>query len=110
MFSKFRFCLRLLLWIIWLTACAPAPTLLSSTSTPPQPTPSQTQPAVTLPAIDSPTQLVPIGSVRAFPGPEHYAGDILTFGIQAPPGFDESVTLYMALDDGKPTQATETFY
>jgi hypothetical protein len=67
-------------------------------------------PAVTLPVIDSTTQLVPIGTVRAFPGPKHYAGDILTFGIQALPSFDESVPVYMALDDRKPTQALETFY
>ena len=66
--------------------------------------------AGTLTAIDSTTQLVPIGTVRAFPGPRHYAGEILTFGIQAPPSFDESVPIYMALDDNKPTQALETFY
>jgi len=48
--------------------------------------------------------------VRAFPGPEHYAGDILTFGIQAPSGFDESVAVYMTLDGMKPTQALDTFY
>src|SRR5687768_12496623 len=67
-------------------------------------------PAVTRPVIDSTTQLVPIGPVRAFPGPKHYAGDILTFGIQAPLGFDESVPVYMALDNNKATQALETFY
>lgn len=78
------------------------PPVLANLSTP--------LPEVTFPAIDNTTQLVPIGNVRAFPGPEHYAGDILTFGIQAPPGFDESVKVYMALDDGKPTETLETFY
>jgi hypothetical protein len=67
-------------------------------------------PELNVPEIDNTTQLVPIGAVRAFPGPEHYAGDILTFGIQAPPSFDESNPIYMALDDRKPTQALETFW
>jgi hypothetical protein len=31
--------------------------------------------------VDPDTHLVPAGVVRAYPGPEHYAGDILTFEI-----------------------------
>ena len=50
------------------------------------------------------------GTVRAFPGPEHYAGDILTFAIQATGDFDESVMVSVAIDDQKPREAPGTFY
>ena len=41
------------------------------------------QPATQAPSapVDPNTHLVPAGAVRAYPGPEHYAGDILTLEI-----------------------------
>lgn len=48
-------------------------------------------------------QLVPAGAVRAYPGPEHYAGDILTFEIQVDnqtPATGAPATL--TLDDNEP--------
>src|SRR5215207_5131500 len=67
-------------------------------------------PGGTLPTIDSTTQLVPIGPVRAFPGPEHYAGDVLSFAIKVPAGFDGSLPIYMALDHGQPIIVPESVY
>lgn len=69
-------------------------------------------PNVTLAAFDNPTQLVPLGNVRAFPGPQHYAGDGLTFEIQSAGNFQDTFTVSMALDNGEPTnvQATLTPY
>ena len=61
-----------------------------------------------LPAIDQTNQLVPAGPVRAFPGPEHYAGDVLTFEIQTASSFDETFTVSMALDNREPTGVTAT--
>ena len=55
------------------------------------------------------TQLVPAGAVRAYPGPDHYAGDILTFEIQTSNEFDETFPVSMSLDDREPTEAQATF-
>ncbi|MDQ2691945.1 MAG: hypothetical protein M3Y68_07945 [Chloroflexota bacterium] len=60
------------------------------------------------PAFDSMTQLVPAGNVRAFPGPVHYAGDVLTFEIQSTGSFDETFTVSMALDNQTPRQVSAT--
>jgi len=72
---------------------------------------STPRPDVNLPAIDNRTQLAPIGNVHAFPGPEHYAGDVLTFEIQSSGNFnnDETLTVSMALDDRTPTTIPATF-
>jgi hypothetical protein len=66
-------------------------------------------PEIIFPAIDNNTQLVPIGNVHAFPGPEHYSGDILTFEIQTSNSFDETLTVSMALDNRKPVSIPATF-
>ena len=77
---------------------------------PPEPANLSTpRPAANLPTIDNTTQLVPIGAVHAFPGPKHYAGDVLTFEIQTSSSFDEPLTVSMALDDGKPVSIPATF-
>jgi hypothetical protein len=84
---------------------------LASMSTP---VPETTQPLPTAASpvenADNPLQLQPAGKVRAFPGPEHYAGDILTFGIQAAGNFDESVKVSIALDDQKLRAAPGAYY
>ena len=56
------------------------------------------------------SQLIPAGDVYAYPGPEHYAGDVLTFAIPsddyAPEGeFPVSITL----DDGQPREVAATW-
>lgn len=113
MFSKFRVYTSLILLSFLLPSCAPA--FPSPTSTPVQPI--NTAPVLT--ATESPTQipipeeelhLEPVGDMWAFPGPEHYEGDVLTFAIRAPADFDQSVPVSMALDGRKPTAVLETFY
>lgn len=66
-------------------------------------------PGVTIPAIDNTTQLIHLGNVHAFPGPDHYAGDVLTFEIQSNSSFEDMFTVSMALDSGEPTKVTATF-
>lgn len=54
-------------------------------------------------------QLVPAGIVRAYPGPEHYAGDVLTFEIANEGVFgDATIDVIMTLDSGPPTQISAT--
>jgi hypothetical protein len=50
--------------------------------------------------------------VRAYPGPEHYAGDVLSFEIQTENNFDESFTVLMKLDDlpARDVPATYSFF
>ncbi len=56
---------------------------------------------------DPDRQLIPAEAVRAYPGPEHYAGDVLTFEIQLNGDFSEtSDTVTMTLDDGPATLIT----
>ena len=77
---------------------------------PPEPSSLSTQPPeIIFPALDNNTQLVPIGNVHAFPGPEHYSGDILTFEIQTSSSFDEAFTVSMALDEREPVSIPATF-
>jgi hypothetical protein len=75
------------------------------------PLPETTQaPQVSSPAAaDDDTQLIPAGAVRAYPGPEHYAGDLLTFEIQTSENFDETFSVSMSLDDMEPTEVQATF-
>jgi hypothetical protein len=75
-------------------------------SPPVEATPSQ-QVASTLPKNDV-AQLLPVGTVRAFPGPEHYAGDVLTFEIQTDGSFDETVAVSMTLDNKGTTEVSAT--
>ena len=47
------------------------------------------------------THLIPAGVVRAYPGPAHYEGDVLTFEIQNPdgiPGAEQKATLQVDQD------------
>lgn len=64
---------------------------------------------VNTPAPSAIDQLVPAGIVRAYPGPKHYAGDVLTFEI-ANDGFfgDATVDVAMTVDNGSPTQISAT--
>jgi len=53
--------------------------------------------------------LEPAGTIRAYPGPEHYAGDVLTFEIPNDGSFgDETVTVSMTLDDQEPKEVSAT--
>jgi hypothetical protein len=75
--------------------------------------PSTALPEAT-PATQTPeeemSQLIPVGDVYAYPGPEHYAGDVLTFAIPSedysPEGaFPVSITV----DGGAPRDVTATW-
>jgi len=47
--------------------------------------------------------LIPAGDVYAYPGPEHYAGDVLTFEIPNEGNFDDGIFhVSMTLDDTEP--------
>ena len=51
------------------------------------------------------TQLIPAGTVRAYPGPEHYAGDVLTFEIKTDSRFDGlTVDVLLSLDGRNPNR------
>ena len=88
------------------TLASPTTTALRQTSTAtlilstPVPEIIQLPPIPTSPlGEDDTTQLVPVGAVRAYPGPEHYAGDVLTFEIQTDGSFDENLTVSITLDN-----------
>ena len=67
--------------------------------------PEATQsPTTPTPEISEVSRLKPIGEVRAYPGPEHYAGDVLTFEILTKESFDESVTVKLTLDGHDTTE------
>ena len=86
---------------------APAlPTPLSEITQTPQPSPA-------IMTGNATTDLIPAGAVRAYPGPEHYAGDVLTFEIMNDGSFgDETLVILMTLDNGQATQiaTTEQWY
>jgi len=72
------------------------------------PLPEATQASSLLP-VDDTERLFPAGVVRAYPGPEHYAGDVLTFEITNDGSFgDGTINLLMSLDNQKPTEAFAT--
>ncbi|HET9589112.1 MAG TPA: hypothetical protein VFO91_10020 [Anaerolineales bacterium] len=95
--------------LLAVTACASdaqtAPTatleILLSPTAPPQPTeqPTGTPEPSPTPVLESPLSLVRVGDqVHAYPGPRHYAGDVLTFevpveGFREPPEVEVSLTL-----------------
>ncbi len=55
------------------------------------------------------TQLIPAGTVRAYPGPEHYAGDVLTFEIKTDSRFDGlTVDVLLSLDGRNPNTVEGT--
>jgi len=54
-------------------------------------------------------RLIPAGTIHAFPGPEHYAGDLLTFEITNDGSFgDGTIDLLMSLDNQEPTNVFAT--
>jgi hypothetical protein len=58
-------------------------------------------------------KLIPAGEVHAYPGPEHYAGDVLTFEIPTNGSFPEEIFhVSMTLDDAEPrdVEATYSFF
>jgi hypothetical protein len=62
-----------------------------------------------IPASDDPSKLLPAGTVTAYPGPEHYAGDVLTFEIVHDGNFgDETLTVSMTLDNQQTTEVSAT--
>jgi hypothetical protein len=66
---------------------------------------TQTESAVS--ARDAQAQLRPAGAVRAYPGPVHYAGDVLTFEITTDGSFgEEPLSVSMSLDDRTPTEVS----
>jgi hypothetical protein len=104
MVSKFERSHCLILVVILLTSCSPA---ASSPALFPTPTGqiAPAQPART-PASSSREEravLIPAGDVYAYPGPEHYAGDVLTFEIPNEGNFDDGIFhVSMTLDDAEP--------
>lgn len=76
----------------------------TSLSTPiPEATPTS-QLSSNIPTEDM-TQLIPAGTVRAYPGPEHYAGDVLTFEIKTDSRFDGlTVPVLLSLDGQHPNR------
>jgi hypothetical protein len=52
-------------------------------------------------------ELIPTGPVRAYPGPQHYAGDVLTFEIQTDGSLPEGETpVILRLDGGEEFEVT----
>lgn len=77
---------------------------------PPQAALSTPQTSPTVITGDAASELIPVGSVRVYPGPEHYAGDILTFAIKPSSSFDDSIEVSMALDDQEPRAVPGAFF
>jgi hypothetical protein len=72
-------------------------------SPPPAAATEGSAPGATAVAYDPEQQLIPAGPVRAYPGPKHYSGDVLTFEIQLEGDFSEASNLVtMTLDDRTP--------
>lgn len=98
------FCYYLILLAIVLSSCRPTPTPRALTSTPPLPTDTATstsQPPAHL------AQLIPVAAVRAYPGPERYAGDILTFEIRTDSeASDTSTPVTLQLDHHEPFEVS----
>lgn len=117
MFLRIYSRIRLLLLVILITSCSTPPASPIPTSTQPiqieteTPTvrPSPTlEPTLTPAPLPEEAKLQPAPEVRAFPGPEHYAGDILTFEIPSDNGVVEDVTVSMTLDNGDPIEVSGT--
>jgi hypothetical protein len=102
----------LLLLAIVLSSCGPVPTPIPFTPTLPQPTNPVPAATATPPPTEDIAQLIPAAVIRAYPGPEHYAGDILTFEIKITA--DEAPTtkpVSLQLDDNAPIEvAAELLY
>ncbi len=95
--SRILFGHYILLIALGLSSCRSAPTPRALTSTAPQPTATAT--STSQPPADL-AQLIPVGAVRAYPGPEHYAGDVLTFEIRTDSeASDSSASVTLQLDD-----------
>ena len=77
---------------------------------PPQAALSTPQTSPTVIAGDASSELIPVGNVRVYPGPEHYAGDILTFAIKPSSSFDDSIEVSMAVDDQEPRAVPGAFF
>ncbi|HET9909908.1 MAG TPA: hypothetical protein VFQ23_24890 [Anaerolineales bacterium] len=90
----------------------PDDAIASETVNLPTPLPFANQPSgssETPIAIDETTQLIPAGTVHAYPGPKHYAGDVLTFEIHNDGVFgDGTLDVEMTLDDNPPTNVSAT--
>jgi hypothetical protein len=69
------------------------------------PLPEATEPPISShPLVSDESQLEPARTVRAYPGPEHYAGDVLTFEILVDGSFDESFPVTLTLDNQDETE------
>lgn len=118
MYVKFSIPIRLLLFVLLAASCSPAPAPpVTQTSTQPIKAPTETttatpsptlQPTSTPEPLPEEAVLQPAPDVRAYPGPDHYAGDILTFEIPSDNGTFEDVTVSMTLDDAEPMEVSGT--
>ena len=81
------------------------PDAIRSAASPSISTPLPESTSVASSAEDNTSQLIPAGNVYAFPGPEHYAGDELTFVIQNDGNFaEEPPFVSVTLDDMEPRE------
>jgi hypothetical protein len=117
MLPKKYACMHLILLVILVTSCSTPPASQVPTATwpvqidteAPTPSPSPTLEPTSTPApLPQEAKLKPAPDVRAYPGPEHYAGDVLTFEIPSDNGAFEDVTVAMTLDDGDPVEVSGT--
>jgi len=105
---RILFCHYILLIVFALSSCRATLTPRTLTSTPAQPTETVTAMATfTAQPSAEVAQLRPVGAVRAYPGPEHYAGDILTFEILVISDETQTaVPVTLRLDDQEPTEVS----
>ena len=67
------------------------------------------QPSVSSDQGENELHLRPAGTVHAYPGPEHYAGDVLTFEIPNDGSFgDETLNVLITLDDQEQKEVSAT--
>jgi hypothetical protein len=67
--------------------------------------PKATQvPVTSTPLVNDIRRLMPTGDVRAYPGPKHYAGDVLTFEIPTDVSSEGSVNVKLTLDGQVPQE------
>jgi hypothetical protein len=119
MFPRVYSCIRLLLLVVLIASCSIAPASTIPTSTFTQPVQRETEtstvspsptlePTLTPAPLPEEAKLQPAQEVKAYPGPEHYAGDVLSFEIPSDNGVIEDVTVSMTLDDREPLEVYGT--
>ncbi len=125
--SAYRLSILLMVGVVFITGCqataTPIPPTATSTSvaatmtnTAPPPTPTAAPPATTPTVTPEPVEAPPdipvlqreLADVHAYPGPEHYAGDKLTFEIDTDGEFQDipELTATMTLVGHDPVEVT----